>query len=474
MSTQLQNSEPTVAIYSGSFNPPVLHHQAVVRELVRHFDRVVVVPPGTRPWDSAPDRVGRVFRAAMADMAFGGIDRLCVELFDLEQSTFTRTHELERRFSPSGKVWHVVGANLIAGGSAGNSFIHRHWADAQNVWRQSFFVVVKRQVEQIAAEDLPSHHQVLVVDEPGSATEVRGRLFRGEVIDDLLCPEVKDYIERHQLYRGSAPPHTTTSKLAVPRLMIVSDDRNPKAQRLRERFAPFGCETDANLILVLGGDGTMLHAIQAHWRRRLPFFGINAGHVGFLMNEADETVTQTFPPSELVLRQMPMIHAEFRLTDGSWRQGLSFNDVWLERHTGQTAWLSLTVNGQNRFGKLIGDGLLLSTAAGSTAYALSMGAMPLLADTPAWLLVGNNVMTPRGWKSALLSLEDEVVVTVLDPEKRPVRGYLYGILIGEVVELRARISKIAAVELGFYPQHDMAHKIAKVQFPSAATEERAA
>jgi NAD kinase len=105
------------------------------------------------------------------------------------------------------------------------------------------------------------------------------------------------------------------------------------------------------------------------------------------------------------------------------------------------------------------------TAAGSTAYALSMGATPLLAETPAWLVVGNNVMQPRGWKSALLSLDDEVEVVVLDPNKRPVHGFLYGTPVGEVRAMRARISKIAAVELGFCPQHDMAHKIAELQFP---------
>jgi hypothetical protein len=95
-----------------------------------------------------------------------------------------------------------------------------------------------------------------------------------------------------------------------------------------------------------------------------------------------------------------------------------------------------------------------------------MGATPLLADTPAWLAVGNNVMQPRGWKSAMLSCEDLVEVEVLDPEKRPVRGFLYGVPMGEVRAMRAWISRIAAAELAFAPHHDMANKITKLQFPT--------
>src|SRR6185503_11769076 len=100
-----------------------------------------------------------------------------------------------------------------------------------------------------------------------------------------------------------------------------------------------------------------------------------------------------------------------------WQSGLSFNDAWIERSSGQSAWFSVSVNGKVRMPKVVCDGILTSTAAGSTAYSMSMGAQPLLADTPAWLMVGSNVMTPLNWKSALLSLESLVEVRSLDPEK---------------------------------------------------------
>src|SRR3982751_986338 len=115
----------TIAVYGGTFNPPGLHHRRIVQELRRHFDHVVVVPCGPRP--DKPCDVEPVFRAAMADLAFRGIDGVEVDLFDLEQATFTRTHELDRRYAHRGELWHVVGSDLITGGAWGDSFIHRSW-----------------------------------------------------------------------------------------------------------------------------------------------------------------------------------------------------------------------------------------------------------------------------------------------------------------------------------------------------------
>ena len=454
-----------IAIYSGSFNPPAAHHQRIVRELATRFDRVLVIPSGVRPEKPSGDRVGRRYRATMADLAFSGIDKVSVELFDLEQNCFTRTHELQQRFAHLGEIWHVVGANLIAGGARGESIIHRVWAEAESVWRDLNFVVVARGGSEFTPADLPPRHELIDLEIEGSSAEIRARLFRGEPVDGLLAPDVLAYIERHQLYRGGVPLPVTTWEIDEPRLLIVADERNPKAREFRERLRQFISADRPNLILVLGGDGTMLHAIQEHWRKRLPFLGLNAGHLGFLMNDEATVFADEFPPSPLILRQLPMIHVEFDRGGGDIREGLSFNDVWIERVTGQTAWFSLAINGETRFSKMVSDGILLSTAAGSTAYAMSMGATPLLADTPAWLVVGNNVMQPRGWKSAMLSLDDTVEIRVLSSDKRPVQGYVYGLPVGEVVGLKATISRVATAELAFCQHHDMAHKIAQLQFP---------
>ena len=456
----------TLAVFGGSFSPPGLHHRAIVAELVRHFDRVVVVPCGPRPDKPSTNEVDPVYRAALSDVAFNGIDRVEVDLFDLEMATFTRTHALHERYRERGEVWHVVGADLVAGGGQGRSFIHTQWEHGPELWRTLNFAVLHRPGHELGPGDLPPRHRLVDVRLDGSSQAIRERLFRREPIDGLVGPDVADYIERHRLYRAVLPARTARIQLDEPRVILEVADRNARACAWAERFRKYEHPDAPNCVLVLGGDGTMLHAIQKHWRRRVPFYGINAGHVGFLMNTAESALEQ-FPPPELVARQMPMLFVEVQGADGGWHSGLTFNDAWIERATGQSAWLEVRVNGQIRMPKVVCDGMLASTAAGSTAYAMSMGAQPLLADTPAWLIVGSNVMQPLNFKSALLSLESVVEVRSLDDDKRPLVGYLHGVPLGSVTTMRVRISRIAAAELAFNPHHDLAEKIAQIQFPHA-------
>ena len=85
-----------------------------------------------------------------------------VELFDLEQATFTRTHALEHRFLESGaEVWHVVRAPSLAGGQGGRSEIQTRWEKGEELWRTLRFVVVVSDGEAIDPADLPPRHLIL-------------------------------------------------------------------------------------------------------------------------------------------------------------------------------------------------------------------------------------------------------------------------------------------------------------------------
>ncbi len=118
----------------------------------------------------------------------------------------------------------------------------------------------------------------------------------------------------------------------------------------------------------------------------------------------------------------------------------------------------------------VADGMLVSTAAGSTSYARAMGATPIPAGTHNLLVVGSNVFLPTGWKSAQLDLHARVAIRSVDPtpppRKRPVYGFVDGIELGEMTQLTARLSNIAAVELAFLPGQGPRRKIHRFQFPS--------
>jgi len=452
-----------IALFGGSFNPPGLHHRVIAQRLAREFDQVRIIPCGPRPDKPVTDSIPAVYRAALADLTFGDLPKVRVDLFDLEQATFTRNHALQTRYEAEGQVWHVVGGDLVAGGGAGKSLIQRTWEKGEALWAKAHFAVLTRPGYVINPADLPPQSMRFEIEEHGSSTLIRDHLSHGQAVAGLLAPCAQAYIQRYGLYRAPNPGTWARQSLSDETYSIQADPHNAKAQSWLREIGP-GTNEQPGFITVLGGDGAMLRCIRERWRERRPFFGINAGHLGFLMNAPEQALGCPFPPSDVILRQMPMLYLEAEDREGRIHTTYGFNDAWLERSTSQSAWLKVIVNGVERIPKLVSDGALVATAAGSTAYARSMGASPLLADTPAWLLVGSNVMDPAHWRSALLSTDTTVEMRNLEPEHRPVEAFVDGLSMGEVVSFRARLSRAASAELAFCASHDMADKIAAIQF----------
>lgn len=459
----------TIAVYGGSFDPPGQHHRQAALELTSAFDEVVIIPCGPRPDRPAVNDTLPIHRAVMADLTFGGLPKVRVELFDLEELAFTRTHGLEERFAPQGEVWHVVYADYFRGGRRGTSRIQTEWERGPDLWQHCGFAVLAPTDDPVDPADLPPHHRVFPVEPTVRSAYIRSRVFHQQSIAGMVVPAVDEYIRRHNLFRGVPSTRDTIFSPGQPKLKLFTGARNDRSRRWVEELRPLEGEPP-DLIVALGGDGTMLHAIREHWRLRKPFFGVNTGHIGFLLNnlppeETTRAELESLWRSELRLYQLPLMWVETAPLDGPRRTWLAFNDVWVERATGQTAWIEVKVDGEVRLPKVVADGALVATAAGSTAYARAMGAMPLPFNTPVLVLVGSNVLYPEFWKPVYLPLGSEVELTTLDPERRPLHGYIDGISQGLVRSLRVRASNIAAAELAFTPDQDPGAKLARIQFP---------
>jgi hypothetical protein len=127
---------------------------------------------------------------------------------------------------------------------------------------------------------------------------------------------------------------------------------------------------DCDVIVALGGDGLLLHTIHEHLQLGRPIFGMNRGTVGFLMNQ--------YRPDDLVERvaaATPIIVHPLRMAatygDGRRAHALAFNEVAVTRFSGHSANIRLSIDGVERMARFVGDGLIVATAAGSTAYNLS-------------------------------------------------------------------------------------------------------
>lgn len=178
----------------------------------------------------------------------------------------------------------------------------------------------------------------------------------------------------------------------------------------------------ADTLVVLGGDGFLLHVLHQmlDTDRLVPVYGLNRGTVGFLMNRfrpgksviervARATAVSVAP---LVMQAVTQAGKEYRYH--------AINEVSLLRETRETAKLEIRVNGKVRMTELAGDGILVATPAGSTAYNLSVNGPILPLGSRMLALTPISPFRPRRWRGAILPDNAKVSFHVLDPAKRPV------------------------------------------------------
>ncbi len=455
-----------VALFGLSANPPGVHHVDIVRMLAKAFDAVRVIPCGPRPATDKPttNDVGPVHRAALSELAFRDIPHVTVDTSDLENDTFTRTHDLVQYYRHEGEVSVVVGADLVEGGRTGASKIEREWAHGRELWNTAHFAIIARQGYELDEKDMPPHARLFIPEIFGASTGIRERVFEHKPIDGLVVPAVRDYIERHGLYRGSERPAFTQLFSGDPRIKVYADPWNPRAQEFKEMLAPMIDERHPNVIAVLGGDGTMLRAVRQHWPLRLPFVGINLGTKGFMLNNVtQEEMTRAFFTGDFDLCHSPLLDVEVETAIGKREHLFGFNDAWVRIEGPGCAWVEVRIDEKVVFPRVIGDGVILSTAAGSTGYAWSAGAMPFKIGHPRLLLVGNNVMEPRGWRPTTLSLDARLEFRNADvtppPHKRPLVGCVDDHFFGQVHWMRMRVSRIAAADIAFSSAHSFEEKL---------------
>jgi len=208
--------------------------------------------------------------------------------------------------------------------------------------------------------------------------------------------------------------------MTISRIACVHSGSAKATQRFTELAGRYDFlpPEKCDVIVALGGDGFLLHTIHNCLALGKPIFGMNCGTVGFLMNEyrLDDLPARIEAAKEICLLPLAM---EARMEDGRVQKGLAFNEVSVTRHSGQSANMRITIDGVERLAKFVGDGLIVSTAAGSTAYNLSAHGPIIPLGSNLLALTPVSPFRPRRWKGALLPHISEIVIENLDPDKRP-------------------------------------------------------
>ncbi|GGD52764.1 NAD kinase [Erythrobacter arachoides] len=249
-------------------------------------------------------------------------------------------------------------------------------------------------------------------------------------------------------------------------LLHSPSERARDAARLLSERIPFVPIEEADTLVALGGDGTMLDALHAmlDTGRKLPVFGLNLGTVGFMMNRyagASGVVERIGRAKPMAVRPLRM---EAITQDGRSHRSCALNEVSLLRETRQTAKVEISVNGKVRIPELAGDGVLLSTPMGSTAYNLSANGPILPLDSRMLALTPISPFRPRRWPGAILPENSRVSFRVREPGNRPVAVVADQKEVRDVAEVHVEIAADMEMTLLFDPGHALDERIVAEQF----------
>jgi NAD+ kinase len=219
----------------------------------------------------------------------------------------------------------------------------------------------------------------------------------------------------------------------------------------------------ADVIVVIGGDGSMIHALHKYMHLKKPFYGINAGSIGFMMNEyhSNEFMAnlQKAKPAKLYPLQMEALDIH-----GKKHKELAINEVSIFRQTNQATKFRIEIDGIERMKEISADGALVSTPAGSSAYNLSAGG-PIVP-------LGSNVLSltpicpfrPRRWQGALLRSDAVIKFDILDYKKRPVNAVADFHEVKNIKSVLIKSSKKDIIQVLFDSNHTFEDRVIKEQF----------
>jgi len=174
-----------------------------------------------------------------------------------------------------------------------------------------------------------------------------------------------------------------------------------------------------NLIIVIGGDGFMLQTLKKNKNSKKQFYGINSGNYGFLMNKfSSKNIIKKLSKANIVsISPLEMI---VKNKNNQIKKSLAINEVYALRQSRQAASLSVKHGSKQIIKKLVCDGVLVSTPAGSTAYNLSVHGPILSLNSKKLSIAPISPFRPRRWQGKIVTDKFKIIISNLNVSKRPV------------------------------------------------------
>ena len=207
----------------------------------------------------------------------------------------------------------------------------------------------------------------------------------------------------------------------MSKLHIISD-KNKKSLSIKKillaKIQSSNFQKD-NLIIVIGGDGFMLQILKKNKNSKKQFYGINSGNYGFLMNKfSSNNIIKNLSRANIV--SISPLEMKVKNKNNQIKKSIAINEVSVLRQSRQAASLSIKQGSRQIIKKLVSDGVLVSTPAGSTAYNLSVHGPILSLHSKKLSISPISAFRPRRWKGKIVNDKSKIVITNLNPSKRPI------------------------------------------------------
>ncbi len=245
------------------------------------------------------------------------------------------------------------------------------------------------------------------------------------------------------------------------KVQIISD-KNKKSQKIKslliKQIKKSKNLLKSNLIIVIGGDGFMLQTLKKNKNSKKFFYGINSGNYGFLMNKfsSKNIIKNLFKAKMITISPLEMI---VRNNKNRIKKHLAINEVSILRQSRQAAALSIKHGSKQIIKKLISDGVLVSTPAGSTAYNLSVHGPILNLNSKKLSISPISPFRPRRWKGKVVSDRSQVIIKNLNSTKRPISSVADNIEVRNAKNIKIKTNKKVRFNLLYDQNRGLQQKI---------------
>ena len=244
---------------------------------------------------------------------------------------------------------------------------------------------------------------------------------------------------------------------------LIISDKNKKSLYIKKKVNKILSKqkiNKTNIVIVIGGDGFMLQTLKRNKNTKKSFYGINSGNYGFLMNKFSEKNMLKYISKSKSINIFPL--EMIANVENKNIKSLAINEVSILRQSRQAANLSIKTNSRNIIKKLVSDGVLVSTPAGSTAYNLSVHGPILNLNSKKISIAPISAFRPRRWAGKIVSDKSKVIITNLDPKKRPVSAVADNFEVRNVKKVTVKVQNKIKFNL-LYDKKSSLHKKIKLE-----------